>query len=262
MRYLFPALILPATLGGCATGYASDWFKDRNTILAPELARYGLDQAQSACVGERLSRRLSRGQLRQFQLQAAAAARRPASGTLTILNLRSAALAMQDKEIGKELDSVANLCKVPLSPVRLAASAAPAPDALVAAFERRAAPDGSAAGDGGAKPGGTQIAATWLNLGAAESGQSLAIDAMSIQQDGASRIAWFRMTDAESGGVAKSNYRLRIDCEAKTVQPLALRQLDAVGAQTSLREYTPEEAAPGPALSGTVLEIAYLSLCT
>jgi hypothetical protein len=70
------------------------------------------------------------------------------------------------------------------------------------------------------------------------------------------------MTDAECGGVAKSNYRLRIDCDAKTVQPLALRQLDEAGAQTSLREYRPEEAAPGPAISGTVLEIAYLSLCT
>ena len=262
MRYLFLALMLPAALGGCATGYATDWFKERNAILAPELARYGLNQAQSACVGERLSKRLSRGQLRQLQERAAAV--RPAVGSLTILNLRSIALAMTDREIGLELDAVANLCKVPLSPVSLsavAAAPAPASDALVAAFERRALPDASSPG-GGSAPAVARIAATWLNLGAAESGQSLAIDAMSIQQEGASRIAWFRMTDAESGGVARSNYRLRIDCEAKTVQPLALRQLDAVGAQTSLREYTPEEAAPGPALSGTVLEIAYLSLCT
>jgi hypothetical protein len=70
------------------------------------------------------------------------------------------------------------------------------------------------------------------------------------------------MTDPESGAPTTNNYRLRIDCQAKTVQPLALRQTNAAGAQVSLREYTPEEAKAGPAESGTVLEIAYLSLCT
>jgi hypothetical protein len=70
------------------------------------------------------------------------------------------------------------------------------------------------------------------------------------------------MTDPESGAATGNNYRLRIDCQAKTVQPLALRQTDAAGAQISLREYTPEEAKAGPAESGTVLEIAFLSLCT
>ena len=103
---------------------------------------------------------------------------------------------------------------------------------------------------------------TWLNLGSAESGQSIAIDAMSIQQEGPGRTAWFRLTDPEGDPQITSNYRLRIDCQAKTVQPLALRHTNAAGAQVSLREYRPEEAKPGPAEGGTVLEIAYLSLCT
>jgi hypothetical protein len=116
---------------------------------------------------------------------------------------------------------------------------------------------GSAAATAAA-PGTT----TWLNLGAADSGQSIAIDAMSIQQEGATRTAWFRMTDPNSGGPSGNSYRLRVNCEAKTVQPLALRQTDPAGTQVSVREYTPAEAAAGAAESGTVLEIAYLSLCT
>jgi hypothetical protein len=70
------------------------------------------------------------------------------------------------------------------------------------------------------------------------------------------------MTDPASGAASGNQYRLRIDCEGKTVQPLALRQTNETGAQVSLREYTPEEAKAGPAESGTVLEIAFISMCT
>jgi hypothetical protein len=123
-----------------------------------------------------------------------------------------------------------------------------------------AAPATGAAGTAGAAT--TGVRTTWLNLGAAESGQSIAIDAMSIEQVAAARTAWFRMTDPERGGPTNNHYRLRIDCAARTVQPLALRQVDETGAQVSLREYTPAEATAGAAEAGTVLEIAFLSLCT
>jgi hypothetical protein len=179
------------------------------------------------------------------------------------LNLRSAALAMRDKEIGQELDAVANACRVPLSPVRLASTGS-SPGST--SGDTGAGGGGAPLRSGGVPvdmmPQGTRIAATWLNLGAAESGQSISIDAMSISQEGASRVAWFRMTDPENGTATNNHYRLRVNCDAKTIQPLALRQMDGAGAQTSLREYTPEEAKAGPAESGTVLEIAYLSLCT
>ena len=81
-------------------------------------------------------------------------------------------------------------------------------------------------------------------------------------QVGPARTAWFRMTDPETGSRTNNLYRLRIDCQAHTVQPLALRQLDEAGNQISMREYSPAEAVPGAAEAGTVLEIAYISLCT
>jgi hypothetical protein len=70
------------------------------------------------------------------------------------------------------------------------------------------------------------------------------------------------MTDPDSGATTNNMYRLRIDCQARTIQPLALRQTDATGAEISFRQYTPAEAVAGPAEAGTVLEIAFISMCT
>jgi hypothetical protein len=258
MRKLIVAMLLPVSLSGCATGYATDWFRDSRSIINPQLLRYGLDVEQSRCVGEKLSKRLTRSQL--SLLQARAAAVRPAAGAtapLTLGNLRAVASSMADREVRLELDSTMAACNVSATTATAAATPSTTAPLPAAAAAGGATPTGS----GPAEAAVTAIPATWLNLGAAESGQSIAIDAMSIQQEGASRTAWFRMTD-QSGGGRNDNYRLRIDCDGKTVQPLALRQTDAAGAQTSFREYPPEEATPGPAISGTVLEIAYLSLCT
>lgn len=256
MRKLFLPVLLPAILAGCATGYATDWFRDSSSIINPQLLRYGLNVEQSRCVGERLGKRLNRSQL--SLLQARAAAVRPAATAttpLTLGNLRAVAGGIGNREVRMELDSSVAACNVA------------ATTAMAAATPSTTSP----AGDAPMMSGGVPVdmsrrvpamTATWLNLGAAESGQSIAIDAASIQQEGPSRTAWFRMTDPESGSATGNQYRLRIDCAAKTIQPLALRQTDAAGAQTSLREYTPEEAKAGPAESGTVLEIAYLSMCT
>lgn len=254
MRKLILAMLLPATLSGCATGYATDWFRGSTTIMNPQLLRYGLNVEQSRCVGEKLGKRLNRSQL--SLLQARAAAVRPAAGSaaaLTLGNLRAVAGGIPNREVRLELDSSVAACNVPATTALAAAtpaSAAPAGPEMI-----RDAP-------GAVTPRTSNVVATWLNLGAADSGQSIAIDAGSIQQEGASRTAWFRMTDPESGAASGNQYRLRIDCDGKTVQPLALRQTDAAGAQVSMRDYTPEEAKAGPAESGTVLEIAYLSLCT
>ena len=259
MRGLLPLLLLPV-LGGCATGYARDWFRARPNIINPQLIRYGLDVQQSRCVGEKLGTRLSRPQLGQFQVRAAAL-RPSAQVPLNLANLRSVAASMRDREITAELDAAVAACNVTAAPAL--AAAAPATAAAV--------PAGGQVTSGGIPVDMTPISpataaaaptATWLNLGAAESGQSIAIDATSILQDGATRTAWFRMTDPQNGGPSGNAYRLKVDCEAHTVQPLALRQNDPTGALVSMREYTPAEARPGPAESGTVLEIAYISLCT
>lgn len=262
-RNLLLLALLCAPLGACATGYASDWFRDRPGIINPQLLRFGLDLEQSRCVGEKLGRRLTRSQVGLLQQRAAAV--RPAGGAdaapLSLTNLRAVAAGMSDPEVRMELDASVAACNVPAT-VRIAA-ASPSP----AAGAGPAAPSGNAPLTSGGvpvdmTPRTAPPPTTWLNLGSAASGQSIAIDAMSIQQQGPGRTAWFRMTDPESGAATGNNYRLRIDCQAKTVQPLALRQTDAAGAQVSLREYTPEEAKAGPAESGTVLEIAFLSLCT
>jgi hypothetical protein len=262
MRYLLLALILPASLGGCATGYATDWFRDRPSIINPQLLRFGMDVQQSRCVSERLGARLSRQQLRRLT-DRAAAVRPPATGVapFTLATLVGVANGTGDREIGLELANVAAGCGVTERPAPVLASGAVGGNATT----------GGPATSGGVPVDMTPITAggvaaagstTWLNLGAADSGQSIAIDASSIQQEGVTRTAWFRMSDPERGGPSSNSYRLRINCEAKTVQPLAIRQAGEAGAAPSVRDYTPAEAVAGAAESGTVLEIAYLSLCT
>jgi hypothetical protein len=92
MRKLVRAMLLPALLGGCATGYAKDWFRDRPSIINPQLLRFGLDVEQSRCVSDKLGKRLSRQELRRLQ-ERAAAVRAPAqlAAPLNLANLRAVA---------------------------------------------------------------------------------------------------------------------------------------------------------------------------
>ena len=105
-------------------------------------------------------------------------------------------------------------------------------------------------------------AAVWLNLGAAPSGQSIAVDGASLEQEANVRIAWFRMIDPPPTGTSVHAYRLRIDCGSRMIRPLAHRRYDASGAIVEEREYSEAEQLPSAAEGGTVTEIAYLSLCT
>lgn len=251
------AVLVPLSAAGCATGYATDWFRDRPSIITPQLLRYGLDVEQSRCVGQKLGERLSRQQLRRFQESAAAVRPANTAGPLTLNHLRAVAGSRPNREVAPLLDTAVTECNVPAPTLAAATAGAAVPAA-----------DGAApvTMSGGVPVDMTPLPArtspTWLNLGSAESGQSIAIEAMSIEQEGAARTAWFRMSDPDSGAATNNAYRLRIDCQARTIQPLALRQTDAAGAETSLRQYTPAEAVAGPAEAGTVLEIAFLSLCT
>lgn len=251
MRAVLVALIVPLALSGCATGHAKDWFRDRTNIINPQLLRYGMDVPQARCVSERLGKRLSRAELGKLQRRAEAVGRGQQGRSLTPAALKSVAAGLGVAETRLELEGALTACGVADRPMPVLAADTPDAGGSGAPIDIGALPSTS-----------MSTAATWLNLGAAETGQAIAIDAASIQQDGETRTAWFRMTDPDSGGPSTNNYRLRIDCQAKTVQPLALRQNDASGAQTSLREYTPEEAKAGAAESGTVLEIAFISLCT
>lgn len=275
MRHLLPVLLLSAGLGACKTGYASDWFRDGSSIINPQLIRYGYDVEQSRCIGQKLGETMSRQELRQFQLRAAAI-RPPAGVTLAPFNLR----AVAGSRVAGQLDSAVVGCNATLAAAPAVSGAAPtatADPSLPPPAAGTVPTSGGPLTSGGIPvdmtPVGTppasgtpgtaaQARTTWLNLGAAASGQSIAIDASSIEQLGTANTAWFRMTDPETGNRTNNLYRLRIDCQARTVQPLALRQLDETGAQISMREYTPAESTPGAAEAGTVLEIAFLSLCT
>lgn len=258
---LIGAILVPALLAGCATGYATDWFRDQPGIIRPQLLRYGLDVEQSRCVSERLATRLSRQQLRQFE-ERAVAVRAPGNVALTVANLR--AIAGASGGVRGELDGALGTCSVPLTGLAAAPTTAPASAAAQSpSNSAQVTMSGNIPVDMTPLP--TQAApaaATWLNLGSAESGQSIGIDARSIEQEGSIRTAWFRMSDPDSGVATNNMYRLRIDCQARTIQPLALRQTDAAGAETSFRQYSPAEAVAGPAEAGTVLEIAFLSMCT
>jgi hypothetical protein len=242
MRPLLLALLL-LPVGGCA-GQVRDFVGPRSSIVTPQLIRYGLDLAQARCVGERMGSRLEPRPLRSLAT---------AAGAVKQGYFDPARLTMQDllhvagsinPQVRVELAAAGDACGVGQA---IAAQAeVPAPPAPASA----AAP---APSPGAPRP------PTWLNLGAATTGQSIAIDAATIEQEGPSRVAWFRMTNP--GLVAQSGiaYRLRVDCAARTIRSLAQRKAaDAA----EYREYGPPESNPLAVEAGTVMEIAWLSLCT
>ena len=84
-----------------------------------------------------------------------------------------------------------------------------------------------------------------------------------IQQEGTTRIAWFRMTDPESGQPTLNSYRLRIDCSNRMYAPLALAPLRRGRRDRRLaRLRQPRSRRRRRSRRGTVTEIAFLSLCT
>ena len=98
----------------------------------------------------------------------------------------------------------------------------------------------------------------WLSLGSAPSGQAIAIDGATLEQRGALRTAWFRLIDPPPAPANPNTYRLRIDCAGRTINSLARRRQEADGRTSEFREY-PDN--PLPIEGGTVMEIAFLSLC-
>lgn len=231
MRVL-AALIAPLLLASCA-GHLADYVGPRASIVSPQLIRYGFDLAQTRCVGDILGETLTPRQLRLF-VRAAGAVRQgyfepERLGTRDFLWV---ATTMRDPAVRRALDSALRACGV-------AVAVTPPPVAA------------QTAGDAPRPP-------AWLNLGAAGSGQSIAIDAATIDQADTIRTAWFRLTDP--GAAASSDiFRLEIDCAGRTINATERHRLDAEGAIVERREY-PDN--PLPVEEGTVMQIAYLSLCT
>jgi hypothetical protein len=228
-------LLFFVLLCGCP-GQLRDYVGPRSSIVSPQLIRYGLGLDQARCVGDRLGGTLRPLQLRLFA-RAAASVRQgyyePAR--LTMRDLAWIATAMDDRAVRLALDSASAACGV-----AIASREAPPPPAFAAAAPALPRPS------------------TWLNLGAAGSGQSIAIDASTIEQDGSQRSAWFRMTNPGATGPSGDTYLLRIDCAGRTINAKARRR-ETPGAATLNIDY-PDN--PLPVEGGTVMEIAFLSLCT
>jgi hypothetical protein len=229
---LMPLLLLT----GCA-GYAADYWAPKTDILSAQLTRYGFDQGQAQCAGRRLADTLTVWQLRQLER----IARLVQPGQFGRPELVPADLAdlsrhVQDQRVRPEV-------------VATVAACVPPPPAPVAAAEPAPAPSGPPP-------------ALWLNLGAAPSGQSIAVNASSISEQAGAREAWFRLTDPGAQGPSPGSYRLRIDCPARTINALAVRRHGPDGAVVDERDFGPAGEGVNPVAGGTVMEIAYLALCT
>ena len=221
-------------LAGCVRNMA-DHVGPREGIVAPELVRYGFDLRETKCVSQQLAKSLHVLLLRRL---------RRATETVTQgyfdpdrLTPRDLAyVASQvDPKIAEAVSGATTACEVETGPPKPPVAAVPKSDAL-------------------ANP----LAPNWLNLGKAESGQGIAIDASTIEREAMTRKAWFRLFNPD-GKPSDEIFLLQVDCAAKTIDPRKQRTLDASGGILAERDFP---SVPTPLEAGTVTAIAYLSLCT
>jgi hypothetical protein len=159
---------------------------------------------------------------------------------------------IDDREIPNAISRAAASCNILSNPQIAAAQAGPAATVATAA-----------AGTTAAVPSAPASArSAWLNLGAAPTGQAIAIDAASVQDASSHRQAWFRITNPGDKGPSGSAYLLRVDCAGRTINPMALRKHGADGAVAQERNYGENGEGALKVEGGTVMEIAYLALCT
>jgi hypothetical protein len=239
MRRFF-ARLLPlaglAAVSGC-NGQVADFVGPRQGIIAPALGRYGLNLRQTNCVATQLTQMLNPQQLRFFYRTAGAVTRGYYDpDRLTVRDLIRVASGMSDSAIG-------------VAVVRATSSCDASPDQIAAReIERLMA----------AMPPTQPRPPAWLSLGSAPSGQAIAVDGSTLEQEGTTRTAWFRLIDPPPEPANQNTYRLRIDCQARTINSLARRRQEEDGRVSEFREY-PDN--PLPIEGGTVMEIAFLSLC-
>jgi hypothetical protein len=236
-------LLLPlALLVGCR-GQLRDYVGPRASIVRPQLIRYGFSLPEIACVGGRLGETLRPRQLR-FLVRTASRIPQPYYDPtrFTPRDFAWAAGGLRDAAVDSAIREAFAACHVEASP-------------RVAAVVPQVPPEG-----GPALP--APRPSVWLNLGAAPSGQSIAVDGASLEQEENTRTAWFRMIDPQPAGTSLHAYRLRIDCGSRVIRPLAHRLYNADGAIVEERDYTVPEQLPSAVEGGTVTEIAFLSLCT
>lgn len=254
MRFALLALPALALFAGCA-GYAIDYTKPRTSLIAPELARYGFDGGQAQCVADRLAASLSVWQLRQLQMRAASVTTGYTDpARLTPADLIYVSRHVEDPAIAPQLSRAAEGCGLGAVPTTLAVNP---PAALPPAPEPVATPTQPL------QPApARRRAQTWISLGAAPTGQTIAVDASSLAEQGGYRTGWFRLPKPGESSRSANSYLLRVDCTARTINSMALRKHGPDGTITEERSYGTEGEGAVAAEAGTVLEIAYLSLCS
>lgn len=241
MRILPPLLL--ALLAGCR-GQVADHMMPRAEIIAPVLPRYGLTISDADCLARSLGEKVRPRELRIFYRNAQAVRQGYFErDRLSLRDLQHVA-SQTHPDVATGMSQAIAECRVTDPVVEARVRAVEAAEAAAAA-ERAAA----------ARP------TVWLNLGAAGSGQAIAVDGSSIARDETTRTGWFRMIDPQTGP-SPNAYRLKIHCADRTIEPVAHRRMDENGAVVEEREYLPGEERPAPIEGGTVTEIAYLSLCT
>ena len=265
----FALLLLPLSiLPGCR-GYLADHVRPEASIMVPEFSRYGFSAAQSQCFGDRLAATLSVWQLRQLA-NVTRLIKEPAR--LTPGELVRVSNHVRDKAVPQQVQQAGDACGVgaatsvaraaePEPPAATASGTAttPAPPAVSAA--PAPVPGTATPAENRPAPQTTSAAAKWLNLGSGIDKQSISIDASTLEGEKPLRRAWFRILAA--GATSSNNsYLLQIDCTAKSVYPLASRKHDGQGAVTEEVKHGPAGAGANAIQSGSVIEIAYLSLCT
>jgi hypothetical protein len=242
MRRSRPALLPFLLLAGCA-GYAADYWKPKDSLIADQLPRYGIPAGQSRCVGERLTKNLSVWQLRQL----ADIARRlvPGAGNAALgpRDLAYVAGLVQDPKVGPEVTATLAACEVRTAPSEPPAITTPTPVP-------------------GLEPGATPPQALrWIDLGAAETGQRIAVDITSVVMTSEKREGWFRLSNPGETVPSADAYRLRVDCPGRTITPTAARKYGPDGKIAQHEDYTAAWQQPLAIEAGTVMEIAWKRLC-
>jgi hypothetical protein len=248
-----PALLAFALLGGCS-GYASDYWKPKERLIAAQLPRYGLSADQAQCVEQHLTQGLGVWQLRQLgDLAGRLGTGGNNPGALGPHDFLYVAGLVKDPKVKVATEHALDSCNVTTrvaaaQPAPSRASPPPASPGLVPGAPATEAP-------AAARP------ALWVNLGTAPTGQAISVDASSLVTGPTGREAWFRLTNPGTAGAGDIAYRLRIDCAAKSITALGGRKYNPAGALLEQKDYpTPE--GPLPVEAGTVMELAFRGLCT
>ncbi|PSJ42122.1 hypothetical protein C7I55_07760 [Sphingomonas deserti] len=247
-----------ASLAGCA-GYASDYWKPKNELIAAQLVRFGMSGDAGKCVEGKLTETLTVWELRQ--LSDLASRLQPGGNNPAAFGPRDflyVASLVEDADVKPKTEAAVTGCG--LDPTGAAASVAspdapPSPTSTPSTAPIAATPPRSnPAPLAGAEP-------LWVNLGAAATGQGIAVDATSVTRGPSWRQAWFRLLNSDQGNVVGDiGYLLRIDCPARTITAHSGRKYAPGGALTEQKDYDKPEGPMGIE-KGTVIEVAYHALC-